>query len=217
MGSPVEIEYAVDILDAKNNKATFYLLQIKPLIQKVSDVNIDETEYNSEHALLIASRGMGNGKFSDISDVIYMNTDAFERTKTDEMAEEVKELNAYFEEQNKKYVLIGPGRWGTRDKFTGIPVLWSHISRAQVIIEMGLKDFPLDASLGSHFFHNVTSMNVGYFSVPFNASDNKLNLSVLEKGTVKKETKYFKHISFKNPLLIVLDGKRRKAVISVEE
>lgn len=217
MGSPVEIEFAVDIQDAKNNKATFYLLQIKPLIQKVSDVNIDETVFNSDNALLMASRGMGNGKFNEIFDIIYMNIEAFERTKTDEMAQEVKELNAYFEEQHKKYVLIGPGRWGTRDKFTGIPVLWSHISRAQVIIEMGLKDFPLDASLGSHFFHNVTSMNVGYFSVPYNASDNMLNLSVLEKGEVFQETKYFKHITFKNPLQIVLDGKRRKAVIAIED
>lgn len=217
MGSPVEIEYVVDFGSNGNKKPTLFLVQIKPLIQKEQDVNIDEEVYNENDALLIASKGMGNGKYTDVSDIIFMNTDNFVKTKTDEMVDDVKQLNRKMITENREYVLIGPGRWGTRDKFTGIPVLWSNISKARVIIEMGLKDFPLDASLGSHFFHNVTSMNVGYFSIPYKSPENKLNLDLLARGTLIEETKYFKHIQLKKPMQIILDGKKRKAVITINE
>jgi hypothetical protein len=217
MGSPVELEYVVDFGSAQDKLPTLFLVQIKPLIQKELDVDIDEEVFDESQALLIASKGMGNGKFSNVRDVIFMNTEHFKRTKTDEMASEVKILNRQLATEDREYVLIGPGRWGTRDKFTGIPVLWSHISKARVIIEIGLKDFPLDASLGSHFFHNVTSMNVGYFSVPYNSNDNFINTEILNKGHLVSETQYFKHIRFNNPLQIIMDGKKRKAVIVVNE
>ncbi|MFC0877707.1 PEP/pyruvate-binding domain-containing protein [Saccharicrinis sp. FJH2] len=217
MGSPVELEYVVDFGSESDKKPTLFLVQIKPLIQKELDVNIEDEDYDESKALLIASKGMGNGKFRNVKDVIYMNTDNFDRTKTDEMANEIKIMNRQLSAEDREYVLIGPGRWGTRDKFTGIPVLWSHISKARVIIEIGLKDFPLDASLGSHFFHNVTSMNVGYFSVPFNSKDNFINTEMLNGGELISETKYFKHVRFDKPLQIILDGKKRKAVIVVNE
>ncbi|MCD6597613.1 MAG: pyruvate, phosphate dikinase, partial [Bacteroidales bacterium] len=109
-----------------------------------------------------------------------------------------------------------PGRWGTRDRFIGIPVVWPQISNAKIIVEMSLKDFPLDASLGSHFFHNVISMNVGYLSVNHTSSSDFITWDILKKQKVVEETKYFKHIRFKSNLLVQMDGKKRIAMISVK-
>jgi hypothetical protein len=133
--------------------------------------------------------------------------------KTKEMAREIKALNTWFEENDKDYILIGPGRWGSRDHFTGIPVQWAHISKAKVIVEMGLPDFPLDASLGSHFFHNVTSMNVGYFSVPCRSKKAKLKMHALKEQTLLRETEFIKHVQFNKPLAVLMDGRERKVLI----
>jgi len=136
---------------------------------------------------------------------------------TREIAAEINQFNRKMDFLNKEYILIGPGRWGTRDPFTGIPVLWANISKARIIVEMGLSEFPLDGSLGSHFFHNVTSMNVGYFTIPHNSSDAIINMDLLMKMPVIEEGKYIRHVCFTNDLNIVMDGKNRQALISFEE
>jgi len=212
MGAPVEIEFAVDLNTDK--KPTLYLLQIKPLIRIENHVKINFDDVDSSKVILASEKGMGNGKIEYIKDVIFMNPDKFSRTKTEEMAKEVAQLNKQMEEDGKEYLLIGPGRWGTRDKFTGIPVLWSQISYAKVIVEMGLEDFPLDASLGSHFFHNVTSMNVGYFSVHHNKTNEFVNFDTLKEQNIIHQTEYFTHVEFKQELQILMDGKKQKAMIS---
>lgn len=213
MGAPVEIEFAVDLDPGRRGLPTLYLLQIKPLIRVENNVDIDFNKVPIDKCLLQSIKGMGNGRLNHIKDVVYMNIDLFDRTKTEEMGREVAEINKYFEEQGKEYVLIGPGRWGTRDRFTGIPVFWSQISHARIIVEMGLPNFPLDASLGSHFFHNVTSMNVGYFSIHQNGEEEFVSFDVLQKQSIIKETQYFRHVEFENPLEILMDGKKQKAAI----
>ncbi len=213
MGSPVEIEYAIDLEPAENGKPTLYLLQIKPLIRMEEQIEVDISSVDESKVFMYAERGMGNGLIKDIRDVVYVDPDKFDKLKTKQMASEIKELNAWFEEQGKDYVLIGPGRWGSRDQFTGIPVLWAHISRAKVIIEMGLKDYPLDASLGSHFFHNVTSMNVGYFSVPHNCRASIIKMEALKQQEVVRETEYIKHVKFHKPLSVLMNGRERRALI----
>ncbi|WP_430814531.1 PEP/pyruvate-binding domain-containing protein [Carboxylicivirga sp. RSCT41] len=217
MGAPVEIEFAVDLEPGRRNLPTLYLLQIKPLIRVENNVNIDFDEVDKNKMVLQSIKGMGNGRLNHIKDVVYMNIDVFDRTKTAEMGAEMAEINRYFEEQGKEYVLIGPGRWGTRDRFTGIPVFWSQISHARVIVEMGLPDFPLDASLGSHFFHNVTSMNVGYFSVHHNSEEQFVGLDKLKEQKLVRETEYFKHVEFEHPLTILMDGKQQKAAIVIND
>ncbi|MCW3804390.1 PEP/pyruvate-binding domain-containing protein [Plebeiibacterium marinum] len=213
MGAPVEIEFAVDLNPGKNDLPTLYLLQIKPLIRIENHVKINFDEVNEERIVLTSDKGMGNGKIEYIKDVIFMNSERFKRTETDAMAQEMADLNKKMEASDKEYLLIGPGRWGTRDKFTGIPVLWSQISYAKVIVEMGLADFPLDASLGSHFFHNVTSMNVGYFSVHHNKTNEYVNYEILKKQKIVNKSHYFTHVEFNNPLKILMDGKHQKAVV----
>ncbi len=213
MGAPVEIEFAIDLEPGRHNLPTLYLLQIKPLIRVENDVSIDFDAVKKDKLVLQSIKGMGNGRLDHIKDVVYMNIDLFDRTKTAEMGKEMEAINRYFEEQGKEYVLIGPGRWGTRDRFTGIPVYWSQISHARIIVEMGLPNFPLDASLGSHFFHNVTSMNVGYFSVHHNGEDQFVNLDLLKEQKLVRETVYFRHVEFEHPLNILMDGKQQKAAI----
>lgn len=215
MGSPVEMEYAIDLSSGENGWPTFYLLQLKPLIRREEDVEIELGSLDSSKLLLLSNRGMGNGKISGITDVVYVDTKRFDRTKTREIANEIAEVNKAFTTNNQQYVLIGPGRWGTRDEYTGIPVNWAHINNAKVIVEIGLPNYPLDGSLGSHFFHNVTSMNVGYFSIPDINSADFVKIDLLDKQELIWEGKYVRHVRFKNELEILMDGRKRTAVIRI--
>ncbi|WP_321348953.1 PEP/pyruvate-binding domain-containing protein [uncultured Draconibacterium sp.] len=213
MGSPVEIEYSLDLEPAENGKPTLYLLQIKPLIRIEEEVEVDIEMVDEDKVFMYAEHGMGNGKIEDIHDVVFVDPDKFDKMKTKQMAEEINKLNDWFDKEGREYILIGPGRWGSRDPYTGIPVLWAHISKAKIIVEMGLPDFPLDASLGSHFFHNVTSMNVGYFSVPHNSRNARLKMEALQKQPVMRETKFIKHVQFDKPLTVLMNGRDRRALI----
>ncbi|MCX6237578.1 MAG: pyruvate, phosphate dikinase [Bacteroidia bacterium] len=217
MGSPVEMEYALDLNSGENGWPTFYLLQLKPLIRREEDIEIELGSLDSSKLLLLSNKGMGNGRLSGISDVVYVDVKSFDRTKTREIANEIAEVNEKFNTSNRQYVLIGPGRWGSRDEYTGIPVNWAQINNAKVIVEIGLPNYPLDASLGSHFFHNVTSMNVGYFSIPDINSTDFVKLDLLEKQELIWEGKYVRHVRFKNELEILMDGRKRTALIRVDE
>lgn len=217
MGSPVEIEYAVDLEKGHNQHPTFYLLQIKPLIRRDEPEMVHIGKRDPATTLMYAQRGMGNGIVKGIRDVIYVDPERFDKMKTREIASEINQFNRKMDFLNKEYILIGPGRWGTRDPFTGIPVLWANISKARIILEIGLKDFPIDGSLGSHFFHNVTSMNVGYFTIPHNSQEAMVNMDILSQMPAIDEGKYIKHVCFDNDLRIVMDGKSREALISFEK
>ncbi len=213
MGSPIEIEFAIDLNKDKDGMASFYLLQIKPLIKNIIENEINLTRIDNERLLLYSENGMGNGIISSISDVVYVDMQKFDKLKTEKMRDEIEQINRQMIEQDRRYILVGPGRWGTRDRFIGIPVNWSQISNARIIVEVSMEDFPLDASLGSHFFHNVISMNVGYFSVKHNALIDYINWDVLEAAPLVAETQYFRHVRFEKPLEIIMDGKKRASLI----
>ena len=157
---------------------------------------------------------MGNGKIKDIEDIIYVDNDKFDKNLTIEMADEIDYLNKKMCEQKRPYVLIGPGRWGTRDRFIGIPVRWPQISNAKVIVETSLEDFPLDASSGSHFFHNVTSNDIGYLSVG-DESESLINWKLLDSLGKKEERNHFTISYLKDPIQIKIDGKKRIAAITI--
>lgn len=213
LGSPVEIEFAVDLNKDKNKRATFYLLQIKPLIGNANDYVIDVENVNKKHLLLFTENGMGNGILDHIKDVIYVDKSQFDKSKTTEIVDEIEILNKKMVDKNREYILIGPGRWGTRDPWIGIPVNWTQISNAKVIVETSLDDFPLDASAGSHFFHNLTSMNVGYFSVQHHSDDCFINWELLDDQNLVTKTRYLRHIRFKKNLIVKMDGKKRISLI----
>ena len=212
-GSPVEIEYAVDLNPAANGLPTFYLLQIKPLIGNQLNQNIDIGKLNQSEMVLYTRSSLGNGEIKDVRDVIFVDNSAFNKLKTLEMATEIEYLNNLMIKNEQPYILIGPGRWGSRDRFVGIPVNWSQISNAKVIVEVSLDNYPLDSSLGSHFFHNVTSMNIGYFSVQHTSSSDFVSWEVLENQTVINRTTFFKHVRFEKPLTILMDGKQKTSAI----
>jgi phosphoenolpyruvate synthase/pyruvate phosphate dikinase len=217
MGTPVEIEFAVDLKRDDKGRTTFYLLQVKPLVKNVFDCEISIDKIDRERLLLYCENGMGNGRVDTITDVVFVDVDKFSNMVTEEIRNEIEKINLQMVKDNRKYVLVGPGRWGTRDKFIGIPVAWSQISNAKVIVEVGLEGFPLDASLGSHFFHNVISMNVGYFSVKHNHLTDFVNWKKLKQMTAFNETKFLKHVRFDKPLEIIMDGKKRVSLIYFPE
>ena len=156
---------------------------------------------------------MGNGKISDLCDIIYVDPDRFNRSKTVEMTAELEQLNAIMKKENRKYILIGPGRWGSRDRWLGIPVTWSHISNAKIIVEVELEDFKVDPSLGSHFFHIVTSMNIGYFDIPYGSKTDFIDWAWLKNKKIAHKTDYFVHIQMDRHLIVKMDGRKSISVI----
>jgi len=214
-GTPVEIEFAVDLTKDDDGNATFYLLQIKPLVGSGAGYSIDPESINTDDLVLVTNKSMGNGVIKDITDLIYVEPEKFNNLVTSDMADEIDRLNEKMQKENRQYVLLGPGRWGTKDRFLGIPVIWPQISNAKVIVEVSLPNFHLDASLGSHFFHNVTSMNVGYFSINQGTNDGTIVWERLAEQDVIEKGEFFSHIRFKKPLFIRMDGKKGMAVISM--
>lgn len=213
LGSPIEIEYAIDLNPDQNGHPSFYLLQIKPLLGSMGEYNINLKELVKEDVIIYAEKSMGNGRIDNIKDVVFVRNENFDKTKTRQIAGELEELNQELREDNRNYILIGPGRWGTSDPFIGIPVNWTQISSAKVIVETSLANFPLDASLGSHFFHNVTSMNMGYFSIQHNSLSEFIDWNFLEGQEILYESNFLRHVRFTEPLCVVMDGKKRISVV----
>jgi len=213
MGTAVEIEYAVDLTKDKNGRTSFFILQIKPLINSDQDCNVDLNQIEDEKLVLLSKQGMGNGLLKDITDIIYVDPNDFDKSATEEMAKEIEVMNEKMIKEKQNYVLIGPGRWGTRDKWIGIPVKWHQISNAKVIVETSFHNYPLDASLGSHFFHNVTSMNIGYFTVQPEMGIDKINYDKLRQKQVVNKGRFFTHVRFEKPLDIRMDGRKKIYVI----
>ncbi len=216
LGTPVEIEWAVDLdEDERNGLPSFYLLQMKPIITELQGSTVAVERPNEKNAILYTEQSLGNGDLQGITDIIYADPELFDKMHTEDMAKEIDALNTKMLADDRRYILIGPGRWGTRDRFIGIPVQWSQISMAKVIVEISLPGFPLDSSLGSHFFHNVTSMNIGYLSVQDSSDTDFVNWNNISKMEVVEQTTYFKHVRVSQPLSVKMNGKERKAAIEM--
>lgn len=213
-GTPVEIEYAVDLNKDESGNASFYLLQIKPMLGIGAGYRIDPGSIDEDKLLLLTHKSMGNGLVVDIADIVFIEPEKFDNNLTVSMADEIAAINEQMVKENRKYILIGPGRWGSRDRFLGIPVVWPQISGARVIVEVALTDFHPDASLGSHFFHNVTSMNVGYFSVDHDSRRDIINWDRIREGRLIGTGHYYRHVRFDKPLTVSMDGRKGMAVIS---
>jgi hypothetical protein len=212
MGTPVEIEYAVDF-GAPGDPPTLYLLQIKPLIQQGEKVDVELGEAERALCLLASDRAMGNGADRTVRDVVFVDPGRFDRGDTERVARDVGAINELMKEEGRKYVLIGPGRWGTRDRWLGVPVSFSQISNARVIVEADLPGFQVDSSLGSHFFHNVTSMNIGYFSVSLSSARSFVDWEWLSSLPVERSSGAVTHVALDEPLEILMDGKKSKALV----
>jgi len=214
-GAPVEIEYAVDLKKDEEGKASFYLLQIKPLVGSGAGYSIDPESVYTDDMVLVSRKSMGNGLIDDITDIIYVEPEKFDNLRTNEMVAEIDAINREMLAEGRKYVLIGPGRWGTKDRFLGIPVEWPQISNAKIIVEVSMPNFHIDASQGSHFFHNVTSMSIGYLAVNEATAEGVIMWDRLRHEKEIGKGTFFRHIRFPKPLVIRMDGRLGMAVISL--
>ncbi len=213
MGAPVEIEFAVTLHRTMNKNATFNILQIRPLTTNYEQIRIDTDSINPNELVLETTSSMGFGKKDNLYDIIFVNPKRFKSTETMNMLEELNELNAQMREQNRPYILIGFGRWGTRDEFLGIPVKWENIDKANVIVEAELPNFRVDPSQGTHFFHNMVAMNIGYFSVGYDKKNNHIDWDFLLNHPRRKEGNYFVHIRSFKPFEVLMDGETNTAII----
>ena len=215
MRRPVEIEFAVEV-DAATRSCVFYLLQIRPMVDVKSDVHIDLSEIRTENILLQSDNALGHGQMDDIADVVYVKTDGYNAGNNPLIAEEISRINAKFLDKGEHYVLVGPGRWGSSDSWLGIPVKWPNISAARIIVEAGLTNYRVDPSQGTHFFQNLTSFGVGYFTINDFNGDGIYNRALLDALPAVEETAHVRHVRFPKPLNIKLDGKKKLGYVLLD-
>lgn len=208
MRRPVEIEFAVN-LDAKEKKGVFYLLQIRPMVDMKADLNEDLNTIPEDQLLLKSVNSLGQGIMDDIQDVIYVKTDGYSASNNQLIAYDIEKLNKRFLDEGKHYILVGPGRWGSSDTWLGIPVKWPNISAARVIVEAGLTNYRVDPSQGTHFFQNLTSFGVGYFTINAYMNDGLYNQELLNSMPAVEETKFLRWVHFDKPLTVKMNGKRK--------
>ena len=216
MHRPVEIEFAVT-LDAKEKTGTFYLLQVRPMVDVKADLSEDLNLIPEDKILLKSFNSLGHGVMEDIHDIVYVKTDGFNAGNNPTIAYEIERMNRKFLDEGKHYILVGPGRWGSSESWLGIPVKWPHISAARVIVEAGLTNYHVDPSQGTHFFQNVTSFGVGYFTINAYMDDGIYKQDFLDSLPVVEETTFLRHIHFEKPLVVKMDGKKKLGVVLMPE
>ena len=211
MRRPVEIEFAVK-LDA-DRTGVFYPLQIRPMVDNKMVLDEDLAEIPDEATLIRSHNAIGQGVVSDVYDVVYVKTDHYSAYNNPAIAEEIDRINCRFLEEGTNYVLVGPGRWGSSDSWLGVPVKWPNISAAKVIVESGLTNYRVDPSQGTHFFQNLTSFGVGYFTVNDFLGDGVYNQDFLNRQPAVEETAHVRHVRFSVPVVIKVDGMKKEGVV----
>ena len=215
MRRPVEIEFAVNF-DSNKKTGAFYLLQIRPMVDIKADLDEDLSLIPEDKIILKSENSLGHGVIDDICDIIYVKTDGYTASNNQLIAYEIEKLNKRFLNEGKHYVLVGPGRWGSSDTWLGIPVKWPNISAARVIVEAGLTNYRVDPSQGTHFFQNLTSFGVGYFTINAFMNDGIYNQDYLNSLPAVEETKFLRWVRFEKPLTVKMDGKKKIGVVSLE-
>ena len=210
MGRPVELEYAMDI---REGKAYFYLLQIRPIVDVSEETELTPDDL-SRPALISSTSVLGNGMVEDVHYILYVRSDRFDALRSRDIAAEIGNINEQLTARGESYVLVGPGRWGSSDSALGIPVKWSHISGAKAVVECGLEDFRVDASEGTHFFQNLTSFGVGYFTIRPYQGDGTFDEARLNALPAEYESHSLRLVKFPTPLFIKMDGRHSRGIVS---
>lgn len=213
MRRPVEIEFAATMSTEMDKAGTFYLLQIRPIVDTKEMIDEDLNAVSDERVVLRSDNALGHGVMNDIYDIIYVKTENYSAANNKEIAIEIEQINQEFLDSNQNYILVGPGRWGSSDSWLGIPVKWPHISAARVIVEAGLTNYRVDPSQGTHFFQNLTSFGVGYFTINSFMNDGVYDQSFLNSQKAVAETKYLRHVHFNQPLLVKMDGLKNTGLV----
>lgn len=218
MRRPVEIEFACNINPDKTGE--FYLLQVRPIVDSKQMLDEDVSAVPDEQCLLRSRNSLGHGITEDITDVVYVKyDDHFTAANNHNVADDIERINDRFLASGTNYVIIGPGRWGSSDPWLGVPVKWPHLSAARVIVEVALKNYRVEPSQGTHFFQNLTSFGVGYFTIDTNrpGEGGMLRKDILDAMPAVEETPYVRHVRFERPLRIMMDGKKQEGVVIFDE
>lgn len=208
---PVEIEFALTLNDDRSG--TFYLLQIRPIVDPYVSLNEDLSVVDDTKLLLRSNNSLGHGMMNDIHDIVYVKIENYNARDNYRIVGELDEINKRFLELNKNYILVGPGRWGSNDPCLGIPVKWSNISAAKVIVESGLTNYRVDPSQGTHFFQNLTSFGVGYFTINSFINDGIYDIDYLNARQAIDETEHLRHVCFNSPLVVKMDGCKKLGIV----
>lgn len=212
MGCPVEIEFAVNLGFGDNQRPSFDLLQIRPMGIRQGRMDVEINEEDISAAFCFSTKALGNGRNQEINDIVFVNPVTFDPAHTVEIAAEIGRLNTQLARQQRKYLLLGPGRWGSADRWLGIPVNWNDISGVGAIIETTIENFKADPSQGSHFFHNITSLGISYLTDSQNGID-FIDWKWLQSLPTSENTTFLRHVKLESPLTIKIDGKTSRAVI----
>ena len=213
MGRPVEIEFAVNLDYSESPKHTFYLLQIRPIVDNKENISENVGEIPVENTIISSDNVLGHGINNEIYDIVYVKPEVFNASKNQLIVYDIEKLNKKMQQLDRHYVLIGPGRWGSSDPWLGIPVKWPHISNARVIVESGLSNYRIDPSQGTHFFQNLTSFGVSYFTLNPFQNDGTYDLDFLNSQPAEYESEYIRHIHFDSPVVVKVDGRKGKGVV----
>jgi hypothetical protein len=225
MRRPVEIEFACNIGDRSQQTAdgsrvngTLFLLQMRPIVDSKQVLDVDLQQIADDDCLLRSSHSLGHGISEDVRDVVYVKADDnFTAVNNPTIAYHIERINQKFLDAQSSYVLVGPGRWGSSDPWLGIPVKWPHISAARVIVETALKNYHVDPSQGTHFFQNLTSFGVGYFTINTHTGDGIFQQDLLDQMPAVEETEYVRHVRFEHSLKIMMDGMKQTGVVLLPE
>jgi hypothetical protein len=216
MRNPIEIEFAVNLDVPEGRRKEFSFLQIRPIVESVDTVGKLPEDLDLSHTIIYSESALGNGKYEDLYDFVYVKPATFNSANTRQIAAAVEQINKKFVDSNKRYILVGPGRWGSSDPWLGVPVIWPQISAAKIIVESGLDHFRIDPSQGTHFFQNLTSFKVGYLTINPFINDGYFDVEYLNKHEAVYEDTYLRHICFNEPITVIIEGKNNKAAIFKE-
>jgi DNA-binding NarL/FixJ family response regulator len=213
MNNPIEIEFAANLETPPGAPKIFNFLQIRPIVHTDETSVISLANIKPDETIIYSESALGNGVFKGIHDIVYIRPESFNPAKNKDIAFDIERINSEFVKQGSGYVLIGPGRWGSTDPWLGIPVRWPQISAARIIIESGLKTYRIDPSQGTHFFQNLTSFRIGYFTINPYIREGSYDVEFLNSMEASYEDEHLRHIRFEKPLEIMVDGKGHKGVI----
>lgn len=213
MRCSVEMEFAVNMDVPYGVEKTFNFLQIRPIVDNHGTMSLNWTDVPLDNALIYSENALGVGAINGVHDIIYVKESSFDTKYTEKIAHEIQALNTKMRDQKQGYVLVGPGRWGSSDPWLGVPVKWTQISEAKVIVECGLEDFRVEPSQGTHFFQNLTSFGVGYLTINPFMGDGVFDIAALDQMETVSEGEFVRHVRVDNPLYIFVDGKNNKALI----
>ncbi len=213
MNNQVEIEFAVNLDVPKGEKRQFHFLQIRPVVEAQEKNRVQVDLCKPKDAIIISHNALGNGIIDNIHDFVYVKPDAFDSARTKEIADVISKLNTLIRKKGANYVLVGPGRWGSNDPWLGVPVKWAQISAARLIVESGLKHFHVDPSQGTHFFQNLTSFNVGYFTINPYLKEGHYDVEFLNTQEAAYEDDLVRHIHFEKPIVIKIDGSKKTGIV----